>query len=108
MPTKSNCKQEPGMLTPIIDRNRCEGKAACVAVCPVDVFQVKTLPKEMRTSLSFIGKLKGFAHGWQQAIIVNANVCEGCGLCIKACPESAITLAQNQLPTSGDTGRSLN
>jgi len=88
------CKQEPGIFVPAIDRNRCEGKAACVAVCPVDVFRIETLPKEMRSGLSLRGKLKGFGHRWQQAMAVNAAQCEACGLCIKACPETAITLVR--------------
>jgi len=52
------------------------------------------LPKEMRSNLSIKGKIKGFAHRWQQALLVNAEACEACGLCIKACPEDAITLAR--------------
>ncbi len=89
-----DCKQSPGEFRPVIDRNRCEGKADCVRVCPVWVFEVTTLPKTMRTGLKFIGKLKGYAHQWQQAMLINANACEACGLCIKACPENAITLVR--------------
>lgn len=92
--TKNECQHEPGTFVPAIDRNRCEGKAACVTVCPVGVFKVFTLPKEMRSGLSLRGKLKGFAHKWQQAELVNAAKCEACGLCLKACPEGAITLAR--------------
>ena len=32
----------------MIDRNRCEGKADCVRVCPVGVFAVDTLPPAQR------------------------------------------------------------
>ncbi|WP_084183293.1 4Fe-4S dicluster domain-containing protein [Nevskia soli] len=88
------CKQEPGLFVPVIDRNRCEGKADCVEVCPYEVFVVTTLPVEQRTGLSFLGRLKGRAHGWQQALTPNAEACHACGLCVKACPESAITLAR--------------
>jgi 4Fe-4S ferredoxin len=91
---KIKCKHEPGTYTPVIDRNRCEGKAECVTICPVGVFSIETLPKEMRSKLSLRGKLKGFVHKWQQAILVNAECCEACGLCIKVCPEDAITLSQ--------------
>ena len=52
------------------------------------------MPKEMRASLSIKGMVKGFAHRWQQAMLVNAGACEGCGLCIEACPESAIKLVR--------------
>jgi ferredoxin len=48
----------------------------------------------MRSNLNIKGKIKGFAHRWQQALLVNAGACEACGLCIEACPEDAITLAR--------------
>jgi NAD-dependent dihydropyrimidine dehydrogenase PreA subunit len=91
---RAPCKQEPGDFRPVIDRNRCEGKADCVRVCPVGVFKVDTLPKDQRVNLSLIGKLKGFGHRWQQALLVHADACEACGLCVKACPEDAITLVR--------------
>jgi ferredoxin len=55
----STCRQEPGAFRPSIDRNRCEGKAACVTACPVQVFQIDVLPPEARVGLSFIGRIKG-------------------------------------------------
>jgi len=90
---RKDCKQDAGVFIPIIDRNRCEGKADCVPVCPYAVFSVGTLPKDQRARLSFIGKLKGPAHKWQQALLVNPEACRACGLCVRACPEHAITLA---------------
>jgi 4Fe-4S ferredoxin len=65
-----------------------------VRVCPVSVFEVATLPKDLRGSLNFKGKLKAVAHGWQQALLINADACEACGLCVKACPENAIVLTR--------------
>jgi hypothetical protein len=59
--------------------NRCEGKADGVAVCPVRVFQVSTLPRDLRVGLTLRGRLKGMAHRWQQARLVDAVVCEACG-----------------------------
>ena len=94
IPKNVECKQEPGVFTPVIDRNRCEGKADCVPACPYNVFQVGTLPKEQRAGLSFVGRLKGTAHGWQQALLVSQQDCRACGECIQACPEHAITLAR--------------
>lgn len=90
----SDCGQTAGTFRPSIDRNRCEGKAECVSVCPVSVFTVATLPKEQRAGLGLRGKLKGFAHRWQQALLVNPLACEACGLCVKSCPEKAITLVR--------------
>jgi NAD-dependent dihydropyrimidine dehydrogenase PreA subunit len=88
----NQCKYDPGQFKPVIDRNRCEGKNACVAVCPYGVFSPGTLAKDQRGGLTLVGKIKGFAHGWQQAFVVNPQSCRGCGLCVDACPESAITL----------------
>ncbi|MBB6094239.1 NAD-dependent dihydropyrimidine dehydrogenase PreA subunit [Povalibacter uvarum] len=95
MTSTEDCKHEAGTFRPVIDRNACEGKADCEAVCPFSVFSVGTLPKDARTTLSLKGKLKGFVHGWQQALLINEDACQACGLCVKACPESAITLARH-------------
>ena len=92
--TPKECKQEPGVFTPVIDRNKCEGKADCVPACPYSIFKVDTLPSDLRTGLTFIGRLKGTAHGWQQALLVHPEQCRACGLCVKACPEHAITLSK--------------
>ena len=89
------CKHTPGQFVPLIDRIRCEGKAACVAVCPVHVFEVQTLPRDQRAGMSIKGWMKGYAHRWQQAILVNPNACDGCGLCVKACPEDSIRLVRS-------------
>jgi 4Fe-4S ferredoxin len=88
----SACKQAPGAFAPVIDRNRCEGKGDCVAVCPKNVFVLGVLPAAERGSLSLLGKVKGFAHGWKQAFMPNVGACEACALCVAACPEDAITL----------------
>ena len=93
---QKNCKQDAGVMIPVIDRNSCEGKGACVSVCPVAVFNVQVLPKNERAELNFKGKIKGFFHGWKQAILVNPNACEACGLCVKACPENAISLIRDE------------
>ncbi len=92
MPPSPDCPQPAGAFRPRIDRNRCEGKGDCVRVCPVGVFDVGTLPAEQRSGLGWRGRIKGVVHGWQQALLVRADACQACGLCVKACPESAISL----------------
>ncbi|HEX7812372.1 MAG TPA: 4Fe-4S dicluster domain-containing protein [Burkholderiales bacterium] len=94
MSAEPDCKQEPGVFMPVIDRNRCEGKEACVKACPYDVFTMGTVLPEQRKGLSLRGKLKGYAHRWQQAFATNADACHACGLCVAACPEKAITLTR--------------
>ncbi|HSB96101.1 MAG TPA: ferredoxin family protein [Spongiibacteraceae bacterium] len=86
------CKHEAGQFKPVINRNRCEGKEDCITACPYDVFTMGTLPPEQRADLTLIGKIKGFAHKWQQAFATNADACRACGFCVSACPEKAITL----------------
>jgi NAD-dependent dihydropyrimidine dehydrogenase PreA subunit len=88
----SDCKHEAGVFRPLINRNRCEGKADCVSICPYQVFGMGTLAPQERKGLTLVGKLKGYAHQWQQAFALNAEACHACGLCVAACPEKAITL----------------
>lgn len=87
------CKQQ-GLLAPVIDRNRCEGKEDCVRACPYDVFELGVLGSAERAKLSLVGKLKAWSHGGRQAFAVRAEDCHGCGLCVEACPEKAIKLAR--------------
>ncbi|MCP5165053.1 MAG: ferredoxin family protein [Pseudomonadales bacterium] len=91
----ANCKHQPGQFVPVVNRNRCEGKSPCVDACPYDVFVIATLPQDKRKELSLIGKIKGFRHQWQQAFAVNSDSCHGCGSCVTACPEKAITLSRS-------------
>ena len=85
---------ESGRLAPVIDRNRCEAKAACVEVCPFDVFDIRTLTSSDRAGLSFVGRIKAWAHGNRQAYVVQPDRCHACQLCLKACPEDAIRLVE--------------
>ena len=91
-PDDPRCRQAAGILRPVIDPNRCEGKAACVAECPYDVFVVRRRERDELPGLGLLGTLKWWVHGGLQAEAVNADQCHGCGLCVTACPESAITL----------------
>ncbi len=89
-----DCKQAPGLFTPVIDRGKCEGKADCVVICPYDVFELDILSPEERGALPVMARVKGFVHGWKQAFAVHAEACRACGLCVAACPEKAIKLAR--------------
>lgn len=89
MPT---CDGETGKVIPVINPKRCEAKADCVAVCPYDVFDIRTLAAEELAALPWLSRLKVRAHGGKQAFVVRADTCNACGLCVKACPERAITL----------------
>lgn len=94
MMARQDCRQAPGVFLPRIDRNRCEGKGDCLAVCPYQVFSLGVLTPDQRTGLSLKGRIKGWAHGWQQAFTPNLEACRACGHCVSACPERAITLVR--------------
>lgn len=89
-----HCRAAPGAYAPEINRNRCEGKSDCVAVCPYDVFEVRRIDPEDARTLSWVGRLKSFAHGGKTAYVPRAVDCRACGLCVVACPEKAITLVR--------------
>jgi NAD-dependent dihydropyrimidine dehydrogenase PreA subunit len=86
------CRAEPNVCTPIIDRARCEAKADCVAVCPYGVFEVRRIEDEDFRGLSFFARLKSRAHKKLTACTPRSDACQACGLCVVACPEKAITL----------------
>lgn len=89
---KETCKQPAGVVHPVVDPGRCEAKAACVDVCPVNVFEIVRIPNETFEALPIFGKFKVWVHGMKTAATPNAEACEACGLCVRACPEHAIRL----------------
>lgn len=86
------CRAQPSSHTPQVDRNRCEGKADCAAVCPYGVFEVRRMDAVDFQALSFLGRLKSRAHGRLTAYAPGAARCQACGLCVVACPEKAVQL----------------
>ena len=87
------CEGKPGVIAPVIDRNRCEGKEDCIRVCPYAVFEIGKLSKSDKAGLSFRGRLKAWGHSGKQAFVVKPLECHACKLCVDACPENAISLA---------------
>lgn len=92
--TKENCKPEAGLLRPVIDQRRCEGKEDCLVVCPHNVFEVRKLTSEENRKLILPLRFKVMVHGGKQAFAVRAEDCHSCGLCVTACPEKAIKLVK--------------
>jgi len=87
-----DCKAAPGSWRVEVNRNKCEGKKDCVAVCPYDVFEVRRIDDADFAKLGFLGKLKSRAHGRQTVYTPRMDACRACGLCAVACPEKALTL----------------
>lgn len=86
------CQDLQGRVAPVVNRNRCEGKAECARLCPYGVFEIRVLAPEDRAALSLRGRLKAWAHGWKQAYVVNPAGCHACRLCVQFCPEQALAL----------------
>ena len=61
-------------------------------MCPYDVFAIRSLSATDRSSLSWFGTLKVWAHGNKQAFVIRPEACHACQLCIDACPEQALSL----------------
>ena len=63
----ADCKHEPGIFTPVINRAKCEGKAACAAVCPCGVFTLGTVPADQRKGVGLLGRCLAGRLGRQRS-----------------------------------------
>ncbi len=86
------CPGPRGAWAPVVDHGRCEAKGPCVPACPYDVLAIEHIHDDDWAALGLIGKARSLAHKRQTAYPVAAESCRGCGLCVEACPEHAITL----------------
>lgn len=102
---KPGCPQPAGVVSPVVDASRCEGKEDCVRVCPYDVFEVRKLSSVESRTLPLLTRFKVMVHGGRQAFVVHADQCHSCGLCVAACPEHAIRLARNQTALTSGAAR---
>ncbi len=48
--------------------------------------------RPMDPGLPFLVRLKVRVHGGKQAVVEREELCAGCGMCVEACPEKAITV----------------
>jgi 4Fe-4S ferredoxin len=88
------CKQQPGIVRPVVNLERCEGKADCARVCPENVFEIRRIEAADYRRLGLLHRFKQRVHGMQVAYTPNEDACRACGLCVDACPEHAITLSK--------------
>jgi 4Fe-4S ferredoxin len=87
-----DCRAAPGTRRVVIDRGKCEGKGDCVEVCPYGVFEVGRITDADFAALTILGKVKSLAHRRKTAYTPKLDACQACGMCVVACPESAIAL----------------
>lgn len=89
----SKCSDMEKKLMPVVNFNNCGGKEDCVEVCPYDVFEMRPISDEDKSTLNLKGKIKTFFFK-QKAYVINPDQCHACGLCVQACPEKAIKLTR--------------
>jgi ferredoxin len=100
-PAAAACNQAPGMVAPVVELGRCEGKGDCVRVCPENVFQVRRIDESDYQSLNLLHRFKLRVHGMKVAYMPNVDACRACSLCVSSCPEQAITLRRTSSQARG-------
>lgn len=78
-----SCKPIAGVLIPVVNHNKCEGKSPYIEVCPYNVFEMKPISDLEHAQLIFFGKLKTIVHGREKAFVIHPELCHSCGLCVK-------------------------
>ena len=90
---------------PVIDTHRSEGTVPCVHVCPNNVFEILHPTRTERSVLPLKARVKEWVHGGSQAFAMRADICQGCGLRVLACPGNVITLARKPRAVADVTPR---
>ena len=90
----SACKQSPGLIVPVANFGRCEGKADCAVICPEHVFDIRRIDAADYQKLRPFNRFTLGVHGMKVAYAPRADACRACGLCVSGCPEHAITLVR--------------
>ncbi len=70
--------------TVVFDTERCKGCGLCIAACPKKV-------------LAFSGRLN--KSGYNVAHMANPDDCIGCAFCAMTCPDIAIEVYQEKVPS---------
>ncbi|MFH1327908.1 MAG: ferredoxin family protein [Candidatus Bathyarchaeota archaeon] len=61
-----------------VEYSKCDGDAACIEVCPTEVFEIK--------------EVKGFDG--KKSVVINNDACIICRACEVQCPTLAITVTE--------------
>src|ERR1700712_2808276 len=65
--SKLVCKQTAGVIVPVVNLKRCEGKSDCAVVCPEHVFEIRHIDAVDYQRLGALQKFKLRVHGMKVA-----------------------------------------